>query len=200
MKKASITNEVAKRVLSFITIIAIVAMVILLTWKLSNSHLEVGVDNDSISYSPTKIVSMIDIGQWEFLTIDMEEIADTIAYRHFGSDNKLVRIYYGRMRLGVDLQKAKKDWIQTQGDTVQVTLPPVELLDNNFIDEAKTKAFFEIGSWNQASRDALYHQARRKMLTRGMTKTNIKMAQENAIDQFTTLFRSLGFGHVEIHF
>ena len=64
MKKASITNEVAKRVLSFITIIAIVAMVILLTWKLSNSHLEVGVDNDSISYSPTQIVSMIDIGQW----------------------------------------------------------------------------------------------------------------------------------------
>lgn len=200
MKKASITNEVAKRVLSFITIIAIVAMVILLTWKFSNSHLEVGVDNDSISYSPTQIVSMIDIGQWEFLTIDMEEIADTIAYRRFGSDNKLVRIYYGRMRLGVDLQKAKKDWIQTEGDTVHVTLPPVELLDNNFIDEAKTKAFFEIGSWNQASRDALYHQARRKMLSRGMTSTNIKMAQENAIDQFTTLFRSLGFGHVEIHF
>ena len=200
MKKSSIPNEVAKRVLSFITIIAIVAMVILLTWKFSNSHIEVGISNDTINYSPTEVVSMIDKGQWEFLTIDLEEIADTTAYRRFGSDNELVRIYYGRMRLGVDLQKAKEDWIQTHGDTVNVTLPAVELLDKNFIDEAKTKAFFEIGSWDQSSRDALYYQARRKMLARGMTSANLEMARENAIDQFTTLFRSLGFGHVEIHF
>ena len=200
MKKTSITNEVAKRVLSFITIVAIIAMMILLTWKCSNNHLEVGADNDKIEFSPTQIVSMLDIGKWEFLTIDLEEIADTTAYRRLGSDYELVRIYYGRMRLGIDLQKAKKDWIQTQGDTVSVKLPPVELLDNNFIDEAKTKSFFEIGSWDQASREALYQQARRKMLARGLTATNIKMARENAISQFTTLFHSLGFGHVEIHF
>ena len=200
MKRASITHEVAKRVLTFFTIIAIVAMVILLTWKCSNSHMEVGADNDKIEYSPTQIVSMIDIGQWEFLTIDLEEIADTSAYRRFGSDRELVRIYYGRMRLGVDLLKAKEDWVQMNGDTVSVTLPAVELLDNNFIDEAKTKPFFEIGSWDQKSRDALYYQARRKMLARGLTTANLELARKNAIEQFTTLFRSLGFGHVEIHF
>lgn len=200
MRKTSVTNEVAKRVLSFITIIAIVSMVILLTWKCSNSHFEIGISNEKIEFSPTEVVSMIDIGQWEFLTIDLEEIADTSAYRRFGSDRELVRIYYGRMRLGVDLQKAKKDWINVHGDTVNATLPPVELLDKNFIDEAKTKAFFEIGSWDQASRDALYHQAHRKMLARGLTTANIEMARENAIDQFTTLFHSLGFEHVDIHF
>ena len=200
MKKNNISNEIAKRILAFITIIAIVALVIVLTWKFSNSTLEIGVDNEKIEYSPTQITSMIDIGQWEFLTIDLEEIADTTAYRKFGSDNELVRIYYGRMRLGVDLQKAKKDWVQMRGDTVDVTLPPVGLLDNNFIDEARTKAFFEIGSWDQASRNSLYYQARRKMLARGLTTNNLEMARENAVNQFLQLFHSLGFEHVDVHF
>ncbi len=200
MKRTSITNDVAKRVLSFITIIVIVAMVIILLWKSSNSHITIGVDNDKIEYSPTQIVSMIDIGQWEFLTIDLEEIADTSAHRTIGSDRELVRIYYGTMRLGIDLQKAKKDWIYVQGDTIDVTLPNVTLLDNNFIDEAKTKAFFEIGSWDQASRDKLYHQAHRKMLQHGMTTKNIEKARQNAIEQFTTLFQSFGFKYLNIHF
>ena len=80
MKRKNITNEIAKRILAFITILTIVALVILLTWKYSNSELAIVVDNDKIEYSPTEIVSMIDIGQWEFLTIDLEEIADTTAY------------------------------------------------------------------------------------------------------------------------
>ena len=200
MKRKNITNEVAKRILAFITILAIVALVILLTWKYSNSELAIVVDNDKIEYSPTEIVSMIDIGQWEFLTIDLEEIADTTAYRRFGSDRELVRIYYGRMRLGVDLQKAKENWIQMRGDTVDVTLPAVGLLDNNFIDEARSKAFFEIGSWDQASRNPLYYQARRKMLARGLTTNNLEMARENAVNQFLQLFHSLGFEHVDVHF
>ena len=40
-----------------------------------------------------------------------------------------------------------------------VALPKIELLDKDFIDEARTKAFIETGSWTDADRDSLYHRA-----------------------------------------
>jgi len=193
-------NTKAKRILTVITVIALIAMVLVLGLKCSSDHIEFGPSNENVEDSPIQIQSMIDIGQWEFLTVDLEEIADTMASRTFGSDRKLIRIYTGRMRLGIDLSKAGEDWVKVNGDSVDVTLPHVTLLDNKFIDETKTVAFFEIGSWDQASRDALYHQAYRKMLTRGLTTQNIEMAEANAINQFTTLFKSMDFKQVNVHF
>lgn len=40
-------------------------------------------------------------------------------------------------------------------DTVMVTMPPVKLLDDKFVDEAATKSFIEDGKWSEADRAAL---------------------------------------------
>ena len=57
--------------------------------------------------SPTQVESIEAIGQWEFLAISDEELIDTMRHGFFG-DDQLVRIYYGTLRLGIDMHEAKE--------------------------------------------------------------------------------------------
>ena len=105
----------------------------LVKWLNNSNSISVNVDQH-IDITPQQIQSIQSIGQWEFLAINDEEIVDTVRERFF-SDNELVRIYYGTLRLGIDLHKAKPRWLRVENDSVVVaTLPNIELLDRNFID------------------------------------------------------------------
>ena len=173
--------------------VAVIAVVVLLlgfgdTAKTSSARLEV---DDRIDVTPTIITSMKQIGEWEFLSVNDEELVDTIK-RGFLRDDKLVRIYYGKLSLGINMHDVSPRWIRQQGDSVLVALPKIELLDKDFIDEARTKAFIETGSWTDADRDSLYHRAYAKMLTRCLTEENIKTARENASLQFGKMLKALG--------
>ena len=81
-------------------------------------------------------------------------MVDTIR-KGFFSDDKLARIYYGTLRIGIDTRQLKEGWLKTEGDSILVTLPDVQLLDRHFIDEARTKSFYERGRWSPADREAL---------------------------------------------
>lgn len=155
--------------------------------------------DEKTSMSLTQIRAIEDIGEWEFLTINDEEIIDTVRHEFFG-DAELVRIYYGTLRLGIDLQEAGKGWIKTKGDSIIATLPPIKLLDDDFIDEARTRSFIESGSWTHADREALYQRAAAVMRKRCLTISNIKSAQSNASRQFANLLRSMGYDNVSIRF
>ena len=126
-------------------------------------------------------------------------MVDTVR-KGFFSDDELVRIYYGTLRLGINMQNLSEDAIRVQSDTLQVTLPKVTLLDKDFIDEARTKPFYEVGSWKPADREALYKKARRQMLTHCLTKENLQAAQVNGEAQFRSMMRSMGYKHVTITF
>lgn len=155
--------------------------------------------DEKTSMSLTQIRAIEDIGEWEFLTINDEEIIDTVRHEFFG-DAELVRIYYGTLRLGIDLREAGKGWIKTKGDSIIATLPPIKLLDDDFIDEARTRSFIESGSWTHADREALYQRAAAVMRKRCLTTSNIKSAQSNASRQFANLLRSMGYDNVSIRF
>lgn len=157
------------------------------------------VSNDKIELTPNQIQQIEAIGEWEFLAIDDEELVDTVKYGFFG-DDKLVRIYFGTLRLGVNLREARPRWLSMQGDTLCATLPPVKLLDDDFIDEARTKSFFSTGTWSDADRDHLYYKANAMMRKRCLTPTNMALAEENARVQFTSLLRSLGFDKTKVMF
>ena len=101
----------------------------------------------------------------------------------FFSDDELVRIYYGKLRLGIDLSDCSEDCIKQKDDTIYVTIPEIRLLDQNFIDEARTKSFFESGKWSNADRQAMYDRARERMIWRCMNSENKKVARENAVEQ-----------------
>lgn len=165
---------------------------------LRNNHMAFWTDN-RIELTPTQIQSIKDIGEWEFLAISTEEMVDTIRKGIF-TDDELVRIYYGTLRLGINMHQVEPGWIQTSGDSITVNLPKIGLLDKDFIDEARTKPFYESGSWNAADKEALYKRAYNKMLHHSMTEENLLAAESNAEQQFRNMMKSMGFSHITITF
>ena len=161
-------------------------------------YIEIGADN-AIDASPTQIQSIKDIGEWEFLSVSLEELADTVR-KGFFSDDELARIYYGTLRIGINMHQVEPGWLTTEGDSVSLSLPPVALLDRDFIDEARTKPFFETGTWKPEDREALYRLAHKNMLAHGLTKENLATAGDNAREQITSLMKTMGYKKVTIIF
>ena len=184
--------------LAGIVVAAIVALVAL-WWIVSGiSQSEVTLDvNQEIDLTPEQITSIEAIGEWEFLAIANEELVDTTR-KGFFKDDHLVRIYYGTVRLGIDMKNVEPGWIQTGGDSIVVTLPQPGLLDKNFIDEARTKSFFETGKWSHQDRDKLYQKAYRQMLTHCLTPANLRSARENGEALFIKMMKSIGYERVSI--
>lgn len=186
-----------------LVVIAVVAVLLVagaafVYWLLGSNNASVAT-KEHVELSPTQIERIKAIGQWEFLTVSDEELVDTVRHGFFG-DDELVRIYTGTLRLGIDMADVEEDWIRTDGDTLRVMLPPVRLLDANFIDEASARSFYESGRWTQADRKALARKARQKMLTRCLTPQNIASAEQNAAAQFHQMLRAMGFPYVSIRF
>lgn len=181
--------------------IAVIVVALLAVWvyrSLDDARLEMGSD-DRIGLTPTQIESIKAVGEWEFLSVSTEELVDTTRKRLF-SDDQLVRIYYGTLRLGVDMKQVEPGWIEQRNDTLFLTLPKVGLLDRDFIDEARTKSFFESGTWKAEDREALYKRAHRKMLAHCLTPANLSTAEDNARESFKKLLRSMGYKNIEIQF
>ena len=183
-------------------ILLCVSMVIVVLFWLRNctkdDYLELGADN-TIDPTPTQIQSIKAIGEWEFLSVSLEELTDTVRKGLF-SDDELSRIYYGTLRIGINMHQVEPGWLTAEGDSVSIILPRVALLDRDFIDEARTKPFYESGSWKPEDREALYRQAHKNMLQHGLTKENLTAAETNAREQITSLMHAIGFRKVTITF
>ncbi len=188
-----------KKIIIILTLVVVV--IIALRWLVrSLSHSEVTVAaNEQIDITPEQITSIKALGEWEFLAIANEELVDTVR-KSILKDDHLVRIYYGTVRLGVNMHQVSPRWIRTAGDSIEVVLPKIGLLDRDFIDEASSKSFFESGKWSPKDREALYRKAYKKMLHRSLTKENINKAQQNGEAQFRQMMRSMGYEHVSIRF
>ena len=198
MKKkiASIAN--IKFIVVALTLIALSVVV----YKLLNiaEETSITVENDKrIDITPEHIESIKAIGEWEFLSVSDEEMIDTVR-RGIFSDDHLVRIYYGTMRLGINMHHVKSEWIKVSGDSITMILPAISLLDRDFIDEARTRSFFESGRWTNADRETMYKRAQTRMLRQGMTTANINSARNNADTQIRNMLKSMGFKHIIIRF
>ncbi len=184
-------------------LLAAVAVIILALWayrQCSTGKTTIAIEhNRAIDTTPEEIRALRDIKQWETLSINCEELVDTFDTDWKGN-RQLVRIYTGTVRLGVDLTDAAPDWFTTHGDTAILKLPDIKLLDEKFIDEARTRSFYERGNWDAHTRQQLYDRARRAMLRRSLTPDNLELAQQNANEQFTSLMKGLGYRTVIVTF
>ena len=178
---------------------AAIAAVVLLTWLVQSvKKTEVSIDVDEqINVTPEQIESIKAIGEWEFLAIADEELVDTVRKGIF-SDDQLVRIYYGTVRLGINMHQVEPGWMKASGDSIEVTLPKIDLLDRDFIDEARTKSFHESGRWKAEDREALYKKAYQKMLRHCVTPENILSARQNGDAQFRHMMKTMGYEHIKI--
>ena len=163
----------------------------------STSTMTEVVKDEKIDITPSQIRSIEQIGEWSFLEINDEELIDTIRHGFF-SDDELVRIYYGTLRLGINLKEAHEGWLAMQNDTLCAILPPVRLFDNNFIDETRTRSFIETGKWTHHDRKAMYNRAVQRMRRRCLTKKNYQLARDNARVQFEQMLRSMGYDKVRV--
>ena len=179
--------------------VAVIACIIVLWWLkgcMSKTELSVDVDQ-SINITPQQITSIKAIGDWEFLAVTSEELVDTVR-KGFISDDHLARIYYGTVRLGINMHQVEPRWIVATGDSITVTLPQPGLLDKDFIDEARTKSFYESGKWSHQDREKLYQKAYQQMLHHSMTTENLQNARTNGEEQFRRMMKTMGFEHVNI--
>lgn len=163
----------------------------------STSTMTEVVKDEKIDITPSQIRSIEQIGEWSFLEINDEELIDTVRHGFF-SDDELVRIYYGTLRLGINLKEAHEGWLAMQNDTLCAILPPVRLLDNNFIDETRTRSFIETGKWTHHDRKAMYNRAVQRMRRRCLTRKNYQSARDNARVQFEQMLRSMGYDKVRV--
>ena len=156
-------------------------------------------DTSEILMTPSQIDDIRRIGQWEFMALNDEELVDTIR-KGFFSDDHLVRIYYGTLRLGIDLSEFSAERLSVHDDMLVIHLPAVTLLDPHFIDEARTQSFHESGSWSNSDRRALYQRAQQKMISRCVTPETLEATRQLAEAQIRRLLTSVGFEKVSITF
>ncbi len=181
--------------------VAVILLILLVSWiyrNMKSNSIEITADQE-IDITPQQIQSIKDIGEWEFLEISDEEMVDTTR-RGILSDDHLVRIYYGTMRLGINLKQVETGWIMPRGDTIEVTLPKVGLLDRDFIDEARTKSFYESGTWTAKDRESMMRRAYQRMLQRGLTPQNLQTAQQNGEAQVRQVLQGMGFKLIKIQY
>ena len=190
-----------RRIMTFLLILISVVVIVAVAYiifSVKDSNIEV-TDSTTVEITPSQIESIRAIGEWEFLTVNDEELVDTIDNGFF-RDKELIRIYYGTLRFGIDLRRTAPQWIEVKDSVVNVLLPKIILLDRDFIDETRTKPFFESGTWTSTDREMLYKKAYRQMYGRCYTLSNIRTAEDNAKREFTRLLNSMGFKNVIVSF
>ena len=190
-----------RRIMAFLLILISVVVIVAVAYiifSVKDSNIEV-TDSTTVEIAPSQIESIRAIGEWEFLTVNDEELVDTID-KGFFRDKELIRIYYGTLRFGIDLRRTAPQWIEVKDSVVNVLLPKIILLDRDFIDETRTKPFFESGTWTSTDREMLYKKAYRQMYDRCYTLSNIRTAEDNAKREFTRLLNSMGFKNVIVSF
>ncbi len=177
----------------YVFLVAVIAAAVVLFAYRLRSTSEINVKHtEAIGRTINHVTQIKAIGQWEALHIMCEEMVDTTE-KHFFGDKNLIRIYRGTLIVGIDLADAKKGWFSAKGDTAFLRLPKVKLLSPEFIDEAKTKTFYEKGSWNERTNEALYEKARKAMLRRNLTSAQMNIAADNIRRQFEAMFLSFGY-------
>ena len=184
------------RITLFVLLVALIgygAMVAYRTLTNSNDAVE-----KPIEQSPEEIVRLQAIGQWEFLSVEAEELVE----RHYSglmSERDLVCIYRGTLRI-VDMRKLPSDWVEMKERSAILHLPQPSLLDEDFLDESRTTVFFEQGIFRPEERDAMRTEAKEKMKKRAMTAENLSIARRNAEAQFQKLFLAMGYEDVVVEF
>ncbi len=171
-------------------------------WFSQNTDVEF--EETEVKTIPTRIEKIKEIGEWEFLTISDEEIAEyskTVKRTWPLPDAKqsISRIYSGTLRVGFNLKKdVKEGWIVENGDTVDVRLPKVHLLDERFIDEAASRSLIEEGDFSHEEREKLYDIAQKKMKAACLTPENMQRAETTAKEQMTSLLKAIGFKVINV--
>ena len=117
------------------------------------------------------------------------------------STDEIHTIYPGRIDIGFDLTKCDEHWISTEGDTVVVNLPPVDILnkDSWYIDEAKRQTPIEEGNWTSADYTKMARRANALIKRTCELEDCYKRAEAQGFKVVANLLRAFGFQNMRIN-
>lgn len=186
----------------YIVAISVGVTLILVAWLLlrttvKDSGIETSATDEHVSSTKAVIDSIRSIGQWELMSLDVQTEVDTVCDAWFGlRHNRLTRRYHGRISLGIDLSQlpSSPSLPPLRGDRggAWVCLPPVKVLDENFIDESLTELIVcddsDMEQSPEIRRDML-QRARQKMLKEVVTPARLAECDDKAHQELDRLLK-----------
>lgn len=156
----------------------------------------------AVTPTPVDLDSIRAIGQWSFLSIELDQVVDTVDKGFFSSDRISVG-YHGTLHYGIDMSKVGNKWVRIEKDTiVDIILPAIALLDVHFLDERNVKVYEgsdDMDFINKPQvRAALVRKAKTAMIRRG--NEHIPEARQKAEEELRRIFSAHGYRNVNIHF
>lgn len=190
----------------YMALAAVVLLAVLwfgMKWMLKDTGISTS-QEERVEQTKAVMDSIRSIGQWELTYVDTNVQVDTVVKRWLGFVNdKLQRRYYGRLSVGMDMQKLPEDWCVRTKDTVRLTLPDICLLDSNFIDESRTVLVLSENDDIEADKSikkAMLERAKSKMIQTAMTPRVVSDARRLATDRMSERFRAIGYETVVVEF
>lgn len=178
-------------------ITVVVVAYLLLRPAIKETGVEAVPENEIVVSTHAVLDSIRSIGQWELTAVDVQADVDTIQTRWFGiKKERLQRRYFGRMSIGVDMQKV------VMNDSV-MTLPHVGLLDEDFIDESLTELIIcDSKSMEQDPKikAAMLAKAKQMMIRDGLKPYTIADCEQRAREEILQRLKLLKQDNITITF
>lgn len=107
------------------------------------------------------------------------------------------------IKVGVDLDKKKGEWIQIDGDTVILNMPAIEILTpkKEIVDESNQQILIRTGSWSSEELKTLRDRATDMMMRLSIVEDScLIIAEKQTRKQLLNMIRSHGYKHGVVHF
>lgn len=193
-------NKIKALAIIIVCIVIIVVIVKACNW----AHDGKPVTRTEVTVKPTPVNldSIKRIGQWSVVTVDLDQIVDTVD-KGFFSDDEIQLMYHGTLHYGIDMSKVKDDWVRVENDTtVFIHLPQVTLLDNRFLDERNVKVILGENDQKFINRPevqaAMVRKAKASMIRKG--DTHKEEARRKIENDMKRLFSVHGYKQIMVFF
>lgn len=137
----------------------------------------------------------------KILEVARYECEELYEYKREGKiiDDELIKIYYGKLMLGIDFGKIKDDCLKKDGTTAHITLPDIELLNRGkVLDFSRT---FDQSGWvDNKLRQEAAKAAEEYIITKYITPETKEKARQAAVVYVDNLLKGLGYTDVVVEF
>ena len=202
-EKEGFWKRVAKKILVKTAVYAVIAIIL---WLMISKLVSVvapdvtTTDNERIDSTEVVVKNIETSRQWVFLKIPVEEVVS----REKGliwKDN-LTKKFKGQIELGLDLRMMLPGWAKYKpGDFshIELNMPPIEILNNEFLDEAASQTLIDEGSWSLEEKKLMKEEAIEKMSQQALSLHNVEAAEALARRELTEKFLKLGYKDVKVN-
>lgn len=189
------------RKLTDIILIAAIVLVVLFAVQRCTGAFDgvIGWFQPKTEISTVTVEDIKKIGQLKVLTVNKEFLVSQYRKRGFLiSDDEIHIVYDGRIDLGFDLSECQDSCITRRGDSTFVTLPPVEILNQNEVYVGPGDVKIEDGTWTNNEMEGFKRRANAYMLYSCERDDCYRRAERMGMQTITELLRPLETNYIEV--